>query len=262
MFHPNLSEQAQSVIRGYQSLAINGISCSVPYFNNKRTGQRMALPAYIGKGSPAEILEEIDILFTKDQISKETLDSQKLKKFLVDNKIGIDCSGFVYHVLEAESRSRGLTLARKIRFVNRGFLGRIWSLLRPANNCDVATFANDANSFVVPIRTAEAGDFISLITSDQDDEANHILIVTAIERSKELQESVKSVVLRYAHSIAYPEDGLTGTGIKTGIIEIAPTAENLLDGTWTENGISGPDNRLFRRAQNSKTELRRLNWFR
>ena len=70
----------------------------------------------------------------------------------------------------------------------------------------------------------------------------------------------------YSHAIAYPEDGLYGTGVKEGVIDIVAAAGKITDQVWNEGAAPGgatPEGarRIFERAQKSKTELRRLKWF-
>jgi len=253
----SLSKSAQEVLEGYDHFRIDPATCSVPYFNNKKIGRRFSLRAYIGKGSPAEIREEVSSLFIKDKIDIGTLNSSGLKKFLINNNLGIECSGFVYHVLDAENRSRGLgPLGKKIRLVNLGFLSRIFRTFRPAENCDVTTFASDRNSLIVPPSKIKAGDMITMITSKEKGLTNHILLITGVNENNE-----GKIVAEYAHAAAYPEDGLEGTGIKKGTIEIAISNQNLADCLWIENGAENQTNRIYRRALASKTELRRLRWF-
>jgi hypothetical protein len=133
-----LSEKALSSIDGYARFKIGNAVCSVPYFNNKKVGSRATLRTYIGKGSPADIREETQELLKKTHVDAARLSGETLHKLLVDNNIGIECSGFVYHVLNAESISRnGQSLNKQISFVNcGGLLGKMRCSLRPAENCD------------------------------------------------------------------------------------------------------------------------------
>src|SRR3989344_4173036 len=97
-----LSKNALDVMEQYLHLPFAKQHISCPYFNNKRSGIRGGLRALIGKGSPEEIAEEAKILAMKEHVLLNTLANDALKQFLVNHTIGIDCSGFVYHVLAAE----------------------------------------------------------------------------------------------------------------------------------------------------------------
>ncbi len=252
-----LSPSALSVIDQYLHFQIGASVCSVPYFNNKTAHQRMALGARIGKGSPKDILDEVQSIIVKDRISANLLEDKTLKKILTDNNIGIDCSGFAYFVLNEASREAGKeSIGMHISFVDaHGFFGKIRSKLRPVENCNVATFAHEKNSRLISMKDEAVmpGDIITM--TDDSNERDHILIIHEVD-----SERSRPVKLYYSHAIAYPEDGVYGTGIKQGVIEITDPNKSIAEQRWIENSLEGMANRLFTRAQKSKTELRRLNW--
>src|SRR3989344_775409 len=112
-----LTPRSISVVDQYLHFRIGSAECSVPYFNNKTTGARASLPVYVGKGSPREIFEEIQSFMLNDGIKADLLTDQSLKKLLVEKGIGIDCSGFSYYVLNAESEETGKgSLSKHISF--------------------------------------------------------------------------------------------------------------------------------------------------
>jgi len=252
-----LTKEALSVIDHYQHFKFGNAVCSVPYFNNKIARQRAGLRVNIGKGSPEEILDEVQTIKLKNHVDADLITSETLKKLLVDNNIGIDCSGFAYYVLNAESEAlqKG-RLSRKLRFMNcRGIFGKVYCWLRPVANCDVATLANTKNSRVVRLIDIKPGDMITMIDREKSSR-NHILIIDRVE----METSIPSKVY-YSHAVAYPEDGLYGSGIKQGMIEITNPDASIIGQRWSENGKFAEENRIFVRAQQSNTEIRRLNWF-
>ncbi len=253
-----LSPEALSVINQYLHFQFGSAVCSIPYYNNKVRGARGGLRAHTGKGNPKEIFDEIYTTALKTRIDRNILSDDSLKKLLVDNNIGIDCSGLAYHILKTESSSRNLPqLNRKITFTNaRGIFGRIRSFINPAGNCDVATLASKANSKVIELSDAKPGDFISMISVNKDKERNHILIIHQVDNI----DSVTTKI-HYTHAVAYPEDGIYGTGLKQGTIEILKLDKPITEQRWMENDFEGSSNKIFIRANASKTELRRLVWF-
>ena len=58
MITKRISDSSVHVIEQYKN---------IPYFNNRRTSVRAALPVEIGKGSPKEIHEEIEFLLKKNK---------------------------------------------------------------------------------------------------------------------------------------------------------------------------------------------------
>lgn len=106
-----LSTNAQKVLNDYFNLPFEGLSgVRCPYFNNARLKQRAQLRVLVGKGSPTEIVEAKIVsvqyhagLFDKsghcclhNEHTREEVTSDQLRKFLVDNNIGIECSQFCY----------------------------------------------------------------------------------------------------------------------------------------------------------------------
>lgn len=253
-----LSSRALAVIDQYLHFKIGNASCAVPYFNNKITRTRGGLRTTIGKGSPKEIFEEIQDLTVKNHIAIDMLSNDSLKKLLTDNNIGIDCSAFAYYVLNAESeeKKRG-HLDKHLSFTNcRGLLGKIRCSLRPIENCDVVTFADDKNSRAVALKEIEPGDIIIMTGDVREHERDHILVIHQVE----YQNSIP-IKIHYSHAVTYPEDGPYGSGIRQGEIQIIHSDKNIAAQRWIEGGNEGNSNRLFIRAQKSNTEVRRLRWF-
>src|SRR3989344_7810930 len=134
-----LTSEALAVIKSYEG---------VPYYNNARVAVR-GLRVMRGKGSPEEIKDEALLYALREKVDLKMLTSETYKKFLVDHKLGIDCSGLAYHVLDAESRARGLgTLQHKLHFPFANILTRINMFVfnKYVENAGVRTFASDSNS--------------------------------------------------------------------------------------------------------------------
>lgn len=254
-----ISNRALSVIDQYLHFKIGGAVCSVPYFNNKSVKARATFGVQVGKGSPQEIFEEMETIMFKSHIADDLLADESLKKLLVENNIGIDCSGFAYYVLNAESEERGQgSLGRHLHLVSAGnFLTRFVYMLHPENNTNVALLAHSRNSDAISLKDTQPGDMVTMLNNDDDgNERNHILIVHQVEYQNFLPTRI-----HYSHAVAYPEDGIYGSGIRQGFIEITDLSKQLTDGVWSESGSVDKAGRLFARAQKSKTELRRLRWF-
>jgi hypothetical protein len=279
-----LSEKALSVIDQYLHFRIgNSETCNIPYFNNNHKVVRAGLRATIGKGSPADIFEEVEIELAKrgshdgelpislpaGEIKKGTfipgaISHESLKHFLVDRNIGIDCSGFAYYVLSAESQSRGKSaIDRHLHFPNcRGILGKIRSKMRPAENAGVATLAHDKNSTIIQLSEIQTGDMITMLNTMNNDVKedrrirDHIVTVHQVE-----YQNFIPTVIHYSHSIAWPSDGEYGHGVRQGLIEILDINKPITEQRWTEADKTGIENYTNIRAQKALTELRRLRWF-
>lgn len=263
----SLSDQALSVAQEYARLTVGTAASPIPYFNNRVMRRRMTLRTYVGKGSPRDIREEVETLLVKQHVSREAVTDSILQKLLVDNNLGIDCSGFVYYMMDAECLKRGHGhLNRRLKFLrSKGPIGKMMSYLRPAENTDVKTFASDANTRSIEVAHTKPGDLITMTDGPDGADRNHILIVTRVDYENTGGGSVAKKAY-YTHAIAYPEDGLYGTGVKEGVIEIVSHAGKITDQVWSEGttletATTDGARRIFERAQKSQTELRRLKWF-
>jgi len=259
-----LSPRALSIIDQYLHFKAGSAVCSVPYFNNKTVKARASLRSLIGKGSPKEISDEVSALLIKNHVAADSLADESLKKLLVDSNIGIDCSAFAYYILNAENGELGKgSLDKHIAFVKcTGMVGKIRCALRPIENCDVATLADDRNSRAIPWQEIAPGDLITMIgiadpaVSARAADRDHVLVVHQVE-----YQNFVPLRIHYSHAVAYPEDGVYGSGIRQGMIETMAADQPLMGQEWIEAGMRGQQNRIFATAQRSETKLKRLNWF-
>lgn len=225
----------------------------VPYFNNKTVGRRAGLRVEAGKGNPKEISEEVETIARLNKINTKDLSIEDKRRLMVENNIGIDCSGFAYYVLNEEGQSRGKgDIGSHLHFVKfSNPIRRLIAKIRPIENSDVITFADNNNSKLISLREVQAGDMVTMIGN-----RNHILIVESIEYEDSLPK-----IIHYVHAISWPTDGEYGHGIHRGKIVIVDHGKSLIEQNWIELDKTGPENYTFYRAKESQTELRRLNWF-
>jgi hypothetical protein len=246
-----ISDRARTMIDAYLSLPI-GAKPNCPYFNNRRRKIRGSLRVVKGKGTPAELAEECEIDAKLSRVKIAELSTDKLKEFLIANDLGIDCSGFAYHVLNSLSQEKnGKNIQNYIKTLRAGFVGALISRLRPAENIGVSTFAHEKNSSPIKITDAKPGDVIVFLGTGKDKTYNHILVVTGTSR---LDSETR---ISYAHSYAWPSDGTTGHGVREG--EILVHGDDLLGATWKEKGVTGDENFTYESAKNAKeVSVRRL----
>ena len=258
-----ISKPALDTIDQYLHFKVGTAKCAVPYFNNKNKRQRAGLRAAIGKGSPKEIFDEVEIVGMKEKISTETWTDVLLKKFMCDSDIGIDCSGLVFYVLSSENKTRGNgSLDRHLAFPNRSLFRSLAAKFRPVENADVLTFANEKNSIPVDLKDIQPGDFITMTIIKENraektlSERNHIIIIHQVD-----YQNFTPTIIHYTHSIAWPDDGQYGHGVRQGTIEVLEPTKEITEQKWIEKEKMGTENPTYLRAKISKTEIRRLKWW-
>lgn len=263
-----LSPAAQKMIQEYISLPfanMAGVRC--PYFNNARLGQRGQLKVLVGKGTPEEIVEEakiISIQYNKNVFDKngvfsahadhpaEHEQAECIRQFLVDNSLGVDCSGFVANVLRAHFKEiKKIDLVKKLFITPKiNLLRWLISRLRPMEQINVSVLADEKNSEIITDLTAvRPADLIVMLKTGPNKNHNHILLVTETAANK----------IHYAHARAWSEEGKYGHGVSTGIIGITAPGQGLLAQTWEEKGKINQDNETYLQAKQAITlETRRL----
>jgi len=256
-----LSPAAQKIIQGYLSLPfanVFGVRC--PYFNNTKLGQRGQLKVLIGKGAPKEIVEEAKIIsiqyckgiFNKDGLCDVHLDhpapheqAECVRQFLVDNNLGVDCSGFVANILRAHFwETKKIDFARKLFIGNKINLWRRFiARLRPVEQISVAVLANDKNSQTINnLAEVKPGDLIIMLKTGPNKNHNHALLITETDGRK----------VKYAHARAWSGEGKYGHGAAEGIITVNDLNQGLLAQTWEEKGSVNQDNETYVEAKQAE----------
>jgi hypothetical protein len=243
--------KAREMIDAFLALPV-GTKPSCPYFNNRRRKTRGGLRVLKGKGTPLEIAEECEIYARLDRIRIPDLSTDKLKAFLIEHDLGIDCSGFAYHVLNAHVIEKAhRSIQSYVKPITSGIFGYFRGRFRPAENLGVSSFRHDSNSIAVKASDARPGDVVTFIGTGRDKTYNHILVITGVER---LGDDTR---LSYAHSYAWPSDGTQNHGVREG--DILVHGNDLLGGTWKEQGVIGNANYTYESARNAKeVSVRRL----
>jgi len=251
-----LSQPTFQVINNYLKLKIENKKIPCPYFNNKRNKVRAGLRVLIGKGSSEEIIEEIKLIAMREKIDLEKLSEDELKKFLVEHNIGIDCSGLVYYILDAELKALGKSaLKNHIIFPHaKNPIRKLLTKLRPAENTNVKVLADNKNSKTIPLVEIEPGDIITMVGSKNIANPDHVLLIHRVKF-----ENDKPKKIYYTHSLQWKTDGQYNHGVRQGTIEITDPEKNILNQNWTEQEKVGKENETLTIATNAKyTEIRRL----
>jgi hypothetical protein len=262
-----LSQKATQCIKNYFNLpfkGLEGIRC--PYFNNSKLRQRGQLRVLIGKGNPDEIVEEAQIismqyhagLFDKDGNCLVKNDKNKtVQNFLVDHRLGIECSGFVTHVLRTHFKeTKKIDLLKKIHIVSKKRIFRwLISRLRPIENIDVKVYSNNINSTVIVddkklnYNDIQAGDFLILLETGPTKKRNHIILIT----------DKKNNIVSYVHARAWESEGKYNHGVAEGFFKITTPTKKISEQDWHELGKIGQENETYLEVRDAQVaEIRRL----
>ncbi|MBI2577799.1 MAG: hypothetical protein HYV77_03060 [Candidatus Wildermuthbacteria bacterium] len=227
---------ATSLIENYKHLKVKGqqtVRC--PYYRNPRSGrERWGLNAFSGKGSPQEIEQEIGIIEKLENKNFAELSEEDIRDILRKRKLGVECSGFISHVLDAwllaEKKKK---IYQVLKFKKRGILGTIASKLRPFTHIDVETLTDPQNADeFADINHLQAGDLLRFFSEIDpavvvtEGAVDHAVLATKIERDAE--GKVKRI--HYAQSVREK----IGEGIKEGIITIINPGTPLEKQQWEE----------------------------
>lgn len=261
-----LSDSALKLINDYFNLPFAGVSgVRCPYFNNAKNRQRGQIRALIGKGLPPEIVDEAKIIsiqykkgiFDKDghcclHAQHQEAHKECIQKFLADNNLGIDCSGFISHILIKHfAETKKIHLAKKMFTVpRRNFLRWAVSKLRPVEQMGVRVYADDRNTTTINnISVIKPADLIVMLKTGPKNNRNHMLLIT---------ENADDVI-KYAHSRAWSSEGQYGHGVAKGQIKIINPNGGLLEQEWEEKNVTGETNETLTEAKQAQIlQIRRL----
>lgn len=196
-----------------------------PYFRNPLSGkERWGLTAYLGKGSPREIEEELRIVEKLEYKKFFQMKEDDIRNVMKKRKLGIECSGFITRVLDAWAREfYRKPIYSLVKFHRRG-IAWIFAKLRPYTHIDIETLAHELNSRELKdIHQIMPGDLIRFNTN-----IDHAVLVSKVEN-----EDGKICKVYYAQSVL--EDIETREGVKIGIINfVNPEINDLLKQEWQE----------------------------
>ncbi|MFA6426909.1 MAG: hypothetical protein WCW16_00475 [Candidatus Magasanikbacteria bacterium] len=244
-----LSQSTLELIYDFTHLTFGNNTVTTPYFNNRHMQVRGALRVNVGKGNPQEIKEELKILSLREKIDLREFTPEQITKFMVDNHIGVDCSGLAYYILDAELKAHGKgSLKKNLKFpFTKNPLRKLLTKLRPVENCGVSTLAHDTNGVSVDIEDVQPGDMIVLLNGGPRKDYNHVMTV---QRTGNNEQGTASV--DYIHSFKYPSDGQYNHGVREESIEITHPNSSLLEQRWNEEKM-----REYAKSA-EKIEIRRL----
>jgi len=222
----------KKIIERYMNLNIGGKNVRCPYFIN--TYRKKDLRVMVGKGDPDEIETEIKLWAKIKNFNLNCKDISQIREFMINIGIGIDCSGFVVHVLNMYFKSLGSkSIWRYFKLPREyGLFLKIGYLLRPAEKLGAEIITNQDNCHKInKIRDIKVLDLIRSKSKVQN--GHHVMIVTDL-KFKDIDNKLEYI--EYAHSTPHFGDK---NGVKYGRIKIKNEDLGLEDQIWEETDEEG-----------------------
>ncbi|MBN2015529.1 hypothetical protein JW766_01735 [Candidatus Dojkabacteria bacterium] len=227
-----IPEAAQNMIDRYFNLPLNGKKVRSPYYISiKKFRQRMGLRVLIGKGSPEEIVQESLIYEKLRGVDFNFMTVEEIREFLVKRRIGIDCSGFVVHVLNAWLRGKKKkNLCNYLKFPKESLYRKIARLLRPIENISAEQLTSDLNTTPVKnLNNIRTGDLIRSKLPKRSEkllDRFHVMLIIEVDRTNGKVNSFK-----YAHSTRGYDDA---HGTRTGEVIVKNASKPLCGQEWSD----------------------------
>jgi len=179
----------------YVHFEIEGKIISVPYSISKE-GKKRAIGElssagvtgrfanFGGKGSPQQIKQLVLGAAKKESFFIKKATEEEFLKFMIDHGIGVDCSGFVYNILDQYLRTTKKISLDTIILRYPGIFGKIERFLLQKNRIrrsSAATLTSDLNTVkIVKVKDIKPGDMLRLTHSDWT--GKHIAIIVEINK--------------------------------------------------------------------------------
>ncbi len=224
-----LPEIATQTINEYKNLKLGGKEIPCPYFINSEK-EKGGLRVLVGKGSPEEIEHEVKVWAQLRGFDLEQATVDEIREFMIKHKIGVDCSGFLVHVINRWMKKRmGKRLIDCLKFENNSLFSILKRRLRSAENIGASTLTSEMNTTkITDLNEVRPGDLIRLKGIRKN--AHHIAMVSEMEGDFSGEKFIiKS--FKYVHSTRNYADK---HGLREGEVKITKPGKELKDQEWTE----------------------------
>lgn len=217
-------------IEDYQNLNISEKNKpTTPYFINDRV--RKDLRAMVGKGTPEEIIMEARIWEKLKGIDFDSITEAEAKEFLKNTHVGIDCSGFVVHILDYwYKQNTKKHIWSFLKIPNQTMFGWLKYKLRPVEKLGAEIITDDINCRIIELKDVAPLDLIR--SKSRKANADHIMMVLEVEKD----ENQIPLRLKYVHSTPYFGKY---NGVKFGEIQITDLTKPLEEQKWLETDFDG-----------------------
>ena len=186
---------SQILMEAYEQflLSLGGKKVPTPYRENDLNALQKAGPEFQGKSSPEVLIKTTQKLAREQDFNLNKASIEEIRAFMRKNKLGIDCSGFAYRLLNhLVQKSKGKPLT-ELGFEHIG-------------RTNVRKLTSDEMSIPIDFKKAQPGDLIRL-TLKTDINVLHTVIIL---------ENSNSIITYAQSSEQTTPDGVHTVQIKNG----------------------------------------------
>lgn len=200
------SKALQDLYFQYTHLPLGGKGIACPYWMNDN--KKGIFGPFGGKGTSSEIVQATHDEAKKFQVNLEELTEQEILNFMKEKRIGVDCSGFAFWMLNAFDLERGGN------GIGDDIPGSQGNFIKARANVKMLTDPNVSES--VELNQIKVGDMIRV------KEGHHVMVVTGVSTDKEVQK------IEYSHSSF-------GNGVHKEEFTIIDPQKSLEKQSWKES---------------------------
>ncbi len=207
-----ISKQLQRYLKLYLEMDIMGKIINCPYWSNKIKNNQVLLRGFLnGKGNPEKIKEKLIERIKKSNIASEMLSIKFINKFAKRERIGIDCSGLAYRLLDK---------LVKLHYRNCSFSSLDNIFKQGINKVNADLLCQFPYSIKIEhLKDIQIGDLIRMMGG------GHVAVIVSIEKDQ----------IAYIHSSHLSEI----QGVHLSKIIIIDQKKSLKDQRWIEKTKSG-----------------------
>lgn len=247
------SQKLSKIVASYTEFQVAGKKVAIPYAlaasyddNPYDTGRPTRHANFSGKGRPEQIKQALQKATTTKYFDLAKASANEIAQFMTQEGIGMDCSGFVYNVLDAYLRSSGQPSLNHLVLRSNNLVGKLERLILRkfwVRRCSADTLTNNFNTTEISkAGDVMPGDMIRLTPAGWH--GKHIAIVVAATPTQ----------ITYAHSSEYTKT----QGPHTATIKIRDSQAGLEAQDWQETTLDGQNYGTFAYVPASGDSVRRL----
>lgn len=205
------SEALDKIFYSYTHLSLGGKTVGAPYWMNKlKTG---IFGPYGGKGRPEDLVKTTKEAAKKGGLALENMSAEEILSLMKRKKIGVDCSGFVFWMLDGLDKEKG---GNGIADDIPGSSGKF-----QASRADVKMLTDEKVSLTLnKVKDIVPGDMIRLRGG------KHLAVVISITTN----ENGKLKEIEYAHSSCLSKE----KGVHLQKIKVLDEDKNIGEQDWPE----------------------------